>query len=217
MMKKMFLPVLCMCLLCSCTDRTADMEGHIVADGFNYITTASPDEPVVEHETEAVPEEKETKNSIVFSVDSGVLSISEGETKKQDIKLGFDPVIDDIEMADYNFDGFDDIFVPYDLETSDMGLFYCYDSEKESYRANADLNFIGHRMTVTEDNTLLEVIDDGDDYYDQTIEFVWEDGVIKQLKRKVMYTRQEDGKRYEETYEYDEYGEEYFSGYEILD
>ncbi len=217
MMRKVFLPVLCMFLLCSCGDRRSDMEGHIIADGFSYITTAPLDTPKESSETDSVPVEDEKQEKVQISVNDGVLTVSEGDRKIQDIKIGFDAKSDDIEFADYNFDGYDDFFVPYDLSQTDMGLFYCYDADKQNYQPSADLNFIGHRMTVTEDNTLIEIIDDKDDFYDQTMEFKWEDGIIKQYKRKVMYTREEDGKRYEETYEYDENGEEYFSGYELFD
>jgi hypothetical protein len=217
MNKKIFIPVLLSAVLSSCAARNTG-EGRIVSDDFVFITTAPMQAARLSEESkvEAVENAEENKE-LNFEVKEKALWVYFGNEKTQEIELGFVPKKDDIKVADYDFDGDDDIFIPYDLNTTDMGLYYCYDSEKKNFTPSDHLNYIGHLMTVTEDNTLLEELIDNDDYYDQTVEFVWENGAIKQYKRKVRYVSTVDGKLYEETYEYDEKGQEYFSGVEVIE
>ncbi|MBR1591788.1 MAG: hypothetical protein IJ666_02115 [Ruminococcus sp.] len=217
MNKKIFVPLLFLPVLTSCAAFDKG-EGRIISDDFVFITTAPvqaerlSDESVVE-----IADNIEENNELNFEVSEKVLRIYSGDEKIQEIELRFSPNKDDIRTADYDFDGDEDIFIPYDLNTTDMGLYYCYDAESRKFTPSDHLNYIGHLMTVTEDNTLLEELIDNDDYYDQTVEFIWENGAIKQYKRKVRYVSTLDGKLYEETYEYDEKGQEYFSGVEIIE
>ena len=219
MNKKIFVPFLLSAVLTSCAARGTGGRG-IVTDDFIFITTEPiqaevlADENIVEP-AEEVSEPEEAK--LNFEVKETALQIYFGDKKTQDIELGFTPNKDDIAIADYDFDGDDDIFVPYDMKITDMGLYYCYDKEKNLFAPSDHLNYIGHLMKVTDDKTLVEELIDNDDYYDQTVEFIWENGAIKQNKRKVRYVSTVDGKLYEETYEYDEKGQEYFSGVEVIE
>lgn len=203
-------------LLTSCSKEPVNIEDHINAENFVFLTTIAPVTTSAGDETETTTAPEEDDSLRFEPANTGVV-VYAGENRIQEIDLGYTPVTDDIRSEDYNFDGYPDIFIPYDLSTSDLGIFYCFDSETETFILSDSLNYVGHLLTTTENQTLIEEIVDNDDYYDQYAEFAWKDGLLTQIRRKVCYTSNVDGQRYEETYEYDENGYEYFAGYEIVD
>lgn len=120
----------------------------------------------------------------------------------------YTPDTNSIVIADFNCDGYDDIFIPYESPT-DYGYYYCYIPEKNDFKENEELNTVGRIMTVSDDGILTE--DRSDDLTRRKIDYQWFNGKLKAVKKTETYKSSEDGKIYTDVYNYDEKGTEYFS------
>ncbi len=112
-------------------------------------------------------------------------------------------------VADFNFDGYDDIFVPYE-SPPDYGTYYCYNPEKKNFEENNELNIIGRSLKITSDGTLSE--DKSDSTTQRFVEYQWSDGKLKTVKKTETFKSAENGELITNIYGYDPMGNEFLAG-----
>lgn len=110
-------------------------------------------------------------------------------------------------VADYNFDGYSDIFIPYE-SSSDYGYYYCYNSGNKTFEENSILAEIG-KMDVTREGVLTQTSDD--DQVKRSVDYQWEGGQLKPIKKTEIYESSEDEKTHTDVYVYDADGVEHLS------
>lgn len=111
-----------------------------------------------------------------------------------------------VKVADFDFDGFEDIFIPFEASV-DSGCYYCYIPAKNDFVENQALNSIGKILTVSDENTLLE--DRSDDTTKRTIEYKWNGNELEIQKKTEIYVSESDKKTHTDVYGYDENGLEF--------
>lgn len=110
-------------------------------------------------------------------------------------------------VADFDFDGYNDIFIPYESPT-DYGYYYCYNPQKHTFYENNTLAEIG-MMNVTGEGILTRTSDDG--YVKRSVDYQWVGGFLKPVKKTEVYESSEDQKIHTDIYVYDSDGAEYLS------
>lgn len=205
-MKKVIFLTIPAILLTSCgTEKNP--EDYVRAENFVVVTsTILPRTAINDEETETkVVEEK----NITYSLeDTNVNLIVDGETVQQ-IKCQYVPDKQYITVADFNFDGYDDIFIPYENSGSYItyGDYYCYIQIENSFAKNSELAKIGKFLTVADDNILTEK--QYDPYTDYVIEYKWTDGKLNPFRKIEKYRSAEDGILHTDIYKYTKDGKEY--------
>ena len=207
-MKKLLLTaVLLTAALFSCGKKSKNPEEYVRTENFTVYTSTAVPQTVIQSLTEAftVPTEPK-KFSYALNGTSVELLIDGVEVRQLDYY--YTPDEKSIIVADFNFDGYDDIFIPYENFYSGYGYYYCYDPEKNNFVDNEELDNINRAMTVTGENTLTENRNDG--YTDTYIDYQWIGGKLKAVKRTDTYKAYSDGKIHTDIYNYDSKGAEYF-------
>lgn len=121
----------------------------------------------------------------------------------------YTPSAENISVADYNFDGYEDIFIPYE-SPADYGTYYCYIPEKNTFNENAELNDVGRIMKVTDEGILTE--DRSDDLTKRYVEYQWFETELKAVKKTETFKSAENGEIVTNIYGYDEKGNEFLAG-----
>lgn len=190
----------------SCENKKKDPEEYIVSENLIvYTSEASPEQASVTTPFYTTPVvEKDNKLSYALNGTSVELAI-DGEIVKT-LEYYYTPDMSKIAVADYNFDGFDDIYIPYEYPT-DYGYYYCYDPKKNTFEENAELAGVGRFMTITDDMTLTEHHDDG--YIDRTTVYKWTDGKLNPVMKTDVYKSTVDNLVHTDIYRYDSNGIEY--------
>ncbi|MBP3380626.1 MAG: hypothetical protein J6K77_07180 [Ruminococcus sp.] len=125
----------------------------------------------------------------------------------QVIPFYYTPDSTGIAVADFNFDGYSDIYIPYE-SPPDFGYYYCYDPEKKTFEENNALAEIG-MMSVTGEGVLTRTTDDG--YVKRSVDYQWNGSWLKPVKKTEVYENSEDNKIHTDVYVYDADGVEYLS------
>ncbi|MBR6580486.1 MAG: hypothetical protein IKK66_04240 [Ruminococcus sp.] len=121
----------------------------------------------------------------------------------------YTPSPENITVADYNFDGYEDIFIPYE-SPADYGTYYCYIPENNTFAENAELNEVGRIMKVTDERVLTE--DRSDDLTKRFVEYQWFDAELRPVKKTETFKSAENGEIVTNIYGYDEKGNEFLAG-----
>lgn len=154
-MKKLLFPLSLAVLLCGCSEKTISLPEETVES-----TTAS--EPQTAAETTAavtarIPETTTEPPRVVrltYTVTENGISLKSDGKAAQTIELGYSPKNDYISAADFDFDGYQDIFIPFEDSYRD-GCYYRYNPETEQFESWDMLNEIGYVMETDGDDTLL--------------------------------------------------------------
>lgn len=207
MKKLLFTAVLLAVSLVSCGKGSKDPEEYVRVENFTVYTSTAAPQTATQSITEAFTAPTEPmKFSYALNGTSVELLIDGVLVKRLDYY--YTPDEKSIIVADFNFDGYDDIFIPYENFYSGYGYYYCYDPDKNDFKNNDELEKINRIMTVTAENTLTENRNDG--YTDTYIDYQWFDGKLKAVKRTDTYKAYSDGKIHTDIYNYDAKGAEYF-------
>lgn len=204
-MKKFILLTIPVLLLASCgTEKNP--EDYIKAENFVIVTsTVLPKTAINDEETETKTVER--KNIGYSLKDKDIELIVDGKTV-QTIKCEYVPDEKKIKVADFNFDGYDDIFIPYEnLSYKTFGDYYCYVAIENSFTKNSELSRIGKILTVADEGILYEK--QYDEYTDRVIEYKWTDNKLNPFKKTEIYTTYEDGITHTDVYKYTDDGKEY--------
>lgn len=109
-----------------------------------------------------------------------------------------------IVFRDYDFDGYADVFIPESIGTmNSTGRYFRYNAEKKIFERWDDMNSVSFlAQTDTANNTV--VVDTRSSAVDhETKTYVWKDGVLTLIDRKIMY-QGGDGAIYNDAFEYND-------------
>lgn len=207
MKKSIFLIIPAVLTLCSCGEKSKNLEDYVVAENFviypEYTLPQSSIEP--ETTTTAAIEPKiisyNLKNTDVeLLVDGKIVST---------LKHEYIPDVNNIVVGDFNYDGYDDIFIPYENSSSYniYGDYYCYIPLENNFTKNSELAKIGKILTIAGDGILSEK--QYDEYTEVLMEYKWTDGKLKSFRKTETYTSSEDWQQHTNVYSYTEDGSEY--------
>lgn len=207
-MKRLIIPaVLAVSVLASCTPKDKSPEDYITSD--NLILHNSTD--IADNQTATTPFETttdadDTAPRFSYALNGTTVELSYGDTIVKTLEYYYTPDAASIAVADYNFDGYDDIYIPFE-SPANGGYYYCFDPTKNTFTENKELNSIGRSMTVSGDDLLTVHQDDG--YIDRTIEYQWSNGKLKPIRKTEVYTSVVDNLTHTDIYKYDSSGAEY--------
>lgn len=107
-------------------------------------------------------------------------------------------ICDRTQFADYDFDGYDDLFIPEG--EYNKGIYYHFNPDNQTFEKWDELNALGRSVSITSENQLY--------YYELSnmIYYVWENGSLKPAKI-VEKLSGRNNYLFEKTYEFDENGE----------
>lgn len=193
-MKKHIIPLLCVVLLCGCADNTESS-----ADSAADVTA------VTENTTEA--ETTEPAEGLSFEIDQQSIELFIDGEYIQTIDLDYMPQNYHIKTIDYDFDGYDDLFIPTLIgRPNTPGIYYHYNVETGLLEEWEELNTIGCLMNVNDDDTLINNISiSAVDH--KTITYKWNNGNLQEISYQTQYCGS-DNEIYIDAYEYDENGNE---------
>ena len=206
MKKQLLITAVIMCAsLFSCGKDNDDPEAHIRTENFTVYTTS----PVPQTATQAFTEEftaptEEKRFSYALNGTTVELRINDRLVKT--LEYYYTPDEKYISVADFDFDGYQDIFIPYENSYSGYGYYYCYLPEKNDFVQNDELMEVNRLMKVGPDNTLVEEQDDG--YIDRFIVYQWDGNKLRKIRKTETYISYNDEKKHTDIYIYDSKGNE---------
>ena len=207
MKKLIFLTVFSAVMLTSCGNNNKNPEDYIKAENFVVYPEYSLPQSSIEPETTTtvIPESRVISYNLK---DTDIELIVDGEIVNT-LKHEYIPDINNIVLGDFNYDGYDDIFVPYENSGSYTiyGDYYCYIPAENNFTKNSELAKINKILNITGDDILSEKL--YDEYTDVFMEYKWIDGKLKPFRKTELYTSVEDYQQHKNIYSYTEDGSEY--------
>ncbi|MBR3901233.1 MAG: hypothetical protein IKJ60_06760 [Ruminococcus sp.] len=144
-----------------------------------------------------------------YALNGPKVELYHGDTLSKILEFYYTPSPENFSVDDFNFDGYEDIFVPFE-SPADYGTYYCYNPEKRDFEENAVLNSIGRIMKVTDEGNLQE--DKSDEYTERYVEYQWSEGKLKPVKKTESFKSDENGEIITNVYGYDPMGNEFLAG-----
>lgn len=154
-MKKLLFLLSLAVLLCGCSEKTVSTSEELVES-----TTASEIHTKAETTTAVTTKISETTTKpapvgrLTYTVNENGISLKMDGKAVPDIELGYSPKSDYISAGDFDFDGYQDIFIPFE-DSYREGCYYRYDPDTEQFESWDMLNEIGYVMETDGDDTLL--------------------------------------------------------------
>lgn len=206
-MKKQLLitAVILSAALFSCERSKDDPEAHIRTENFTVYTTA----PLPQDGTQAFTEDftvPTEEKRFTYALNGTTVELRINDRLVKALSYYYTPDEKYISVADFDFDGYQDIFIPYENSYSGYGYYYCYLPEKNDFVLNDELMEVNRLMKVGENNTLVEEQDDG--YIDCFIVYQWDGNKLKKIRRTETYISYNDEKKHTDIYIYDSKGNE---------
>lgn len=199
-----FSSLMLLAVSCDTKKNTAD---YVTDENFKvYTDTTYPQQPVdlVDSISEA-----NSRKRLSYALNGPRVELLLDNVLIKVLEFNYTPSAENISVADFNFDSYDDIFIPYE-SPPDYGTYFCYDPEKNSFVENNELNAIGRITKVTDEGIITE--DRSDDLTQRYIEYQWTNGKLKAFKKTETFKSAENGEIITNIYSYDEKGNEYLSG-----
>lgn len=207
MRKPVFLIIPLALALCSCGNKSENLEDYIVTENFTVYPEYTLPQNSIEPETTTVPA-IEPKIISYYLNNTDVELLVDGKIVST-LKHEYVPDINNIIVGDFNYDGYDDIFIPYENSGSYSiyGDYYCYIPIENNFTKNSELAKIGKILTIAGDDILSEKL--YDEYTDVLMEYKWTNGKLKPFRKTELYTSSEDWQQHTNIYGYTEDGSEY--------
>lgn len=201
----LIIPVLFM--LTSCGNNNKNPEDYVRAENFVVYPEYTLPQSSIEPETAATT----TTESRIISYnlkDTDVELLVDGKTVNT-LKHEYIPDTNNIVVGDFNYDGYDDIFIPYENSGSYniYGDYYCYIPVENDFTKNGELAKVGRILTIDGNDILSEKY--SDTYNSYFVEYKWTDGKLNPFRKTETYTSAEDGLQHQNIYSYTEDGSEY--------
>lgn len=189
---------------CNTKKNTADF---VVDENFTVYTDTTYAQVAADNLDAEINSEKPGKLS--YALNGSKVELLLDNVLVKVLQFYYTPSPDYFSVDDFNFDGYEDIFVPFE-SPPDYGTYFCYNPEKKDFEENKELNNIGRFMKITADGTLSE--DRSDSTVQRFVEYQWSDGILKKVKRTESYKSAETGEIITNVYGYDPKGNEFLSG-----
>lgn len=154
-MKNFLVPLSLVVLLCGCSEKTISL-----SDEMAESTTTSEMQTVPESTatiTTIIPEpttEPAPVGKLTYTMTENGISLKMNGKAVQSLELGYSPKEDYISAADFDFDGYEDIFIPF-KDSYMEGCYYRYSPDTEQFENWDKLNEIGYVMEIGDNDTLL--------------------------------------------------------------
>lgn len=207
MRKPVFLIIPLALALCSCGNKSENLEDYIVTENFTVYPEYTLPQNSIEPETTTTPV-IEPKIISYYLNNTDIELLVDGKIVST-LKHEYVPDINNIIVGDFNYDGYDDIFIPYENSGSYSiyGDYYCYIPIENNFTKNSELAKIGKILTIAGDDILSEKL--YDEYTDVLMEYKWTNGKLKPFRKTELYTSSEDWQQHTNIYGYTEDGSEY--------
>ncbi len=189
---------------CNTKKNTAD---YVTDDNFTIFTDTT--YPQVAADNLDAENSSEKPGKLSYALNGPMVELLLDNVLVKVLEFYYTPSPEYFSVADFNFDGYEDIFVPYE-SPPDYGTYFCYNPEKKDFEENNELNNIGRIMKVTADGTLSE--DRSDSTTQRFVEYQWTDGKIKKIKKTESFKSAETGEMITNIYGYDPKGNEFLAG-----
>lgn len=191
-MKKYIIPILFSGLLCSCAESKTNYSEPAAMEKFTSgesIESAGLD--------------------YTFTINGNNVDVMRGDEFVQTLECDYPPDNNKLIFEDYDFDGFDDLFIS--MEHGAMfapGTYFRYNPETLLYEKWDELNRIGAEMIIIEETSALrqKKYNDSSDYLVEYFDYKWENNRLIPFEHRISET----GKTIE-TYSIDENGNETLS------
>ena len=223
-MKKYMIAFVLTALLTGCSDRnesSVSSEKEVV-DTTNPAESTSVIEETTAPTTEAATEAEQDFDFQILEVEDDGITVLAANNTIQKIEIDCTEILrmaeiydtDPAELLvikDYNFDGYDDLFVPVTTLVANLpGTYYRFDPTEDSFPFEEwdELNEIGQLMTVDADDRVLNLAVRISAAENETTVYRWESGRLVPVSRTHYYAGNDDGQYYIDHFEYDENGEE---------
>lgn len=206
-MKKQLLitALLLSAVLASCSRKDEDPEAHIRTENFTVFTTSPVPQTATQSFTQEFTAPAEEKK-FTYALNGTTVELRINDRLVKTLDYYYTPDEKYISVADFDFDGFQDIFIPYENSYSGYGYYYCYLPEKNDFVLNDELMEVNRLMKVGDDKTLVEEQDDG--YIDRFIIYQWDGNRLKKYRKTETYKSVNDDKMHTDIYTYDSKGNE---------
>lgn len=197
---------------------------NISAEATTETETATEPETAVKP---SVDEEITTESEFVsdgynFKVEADGIHFFEGSIY-QKIELDCSEFLESVEkydeapeefltIADFNFDGYNDLFVPYGIGAPNVpGKYFYMDPTKQlnPFKEWDELNQIGLLMSIDVDNQNLILSETGSAVDHEVTAYKWENRKLRSVSREVQYATY-NNQIYIDHFEYDRTGKETF-------
>ncbi len=208
MKKSILLIIPALLMLTSCGNKDKNPEDYVRAENFVVYPEYTLPKSSIEPETTTTTAISESRMISYNLKDTDVELIVDGKIVNT-LKHEYIPDINNIVVGDFNYDGYDDIFIPYENSGSNTihGDYYCYVPVENNFAKNSELAKIGKILTIDGNNILSEKYYDS--YKDYLIEYKWTDGKLNPFRKTETYTSSEDYLQHTNIYSYTEDGSEY--------
>ena len=190
----------------SCGKKNDDPAAHVRTENFTVYTSTAMPETATQTITEAFTAPEEEKR-FSYSLNGTNVELRINDRIVKTLEYYYVPDEKYISVADFDFDGYNDIFIPYENSYSGYGYYYCYLPEKNDFVLSDELMEVNMLMKVGADNTLVLEAHDG--YIDRYIIYKWEGNKLVKIKKTETYTSVNDGKIHTDIFKYDSKGNEY--------
>lgn len=152
-MRNFLVPLLLVVLLCGCSEKAISLSEEMAE---STTTSEMQTEPI--STTIIIPEpttEPAPVGRLTYIVTENGISLKINGKDVQSLELGYSPKEDYISAADFDFDGYVDIFIPF-KDSYMEGCYYRYNPDTEQFENWDKLNEIGYVMKIDDNDTLLK-------------------------------------------------------------
>lgn len=217
-MKKYIVALVLTGLLAGCSDRDESTVSNVNEPSSAPETTAEPT-TAEEITTESEP----VSDGYNFKVEADEIYFFEGSIF-QKIELDCSEFLESVEkydeapeefltIADFNFDGYDDLFVPHGIGAANISGKYFYMNPTRDFNPFEEwdeLNKIGFLMSVDSENKILNFSSHISAVDHDWIIYKWNNGKLQPVSREFQYESVYDNRIYINRFEYDDDGKETF-------
>lgn len=203
-MKKIILPVFLAASLVSCTE--SNVSNSEVVTQIPATTQTAIEETTAQPEPESGFEFSVTDNGVeILNLDNQFVQIIDGDFITE-LSIYEDVAPETFLVnADYDFDGYEDLFIPIMVgRPSVPGIYYHFNPDTSLFEEWDELNSVGYGMDIGEDNTLINCAR-GSAVDHETTHYQWVNNVLTVVHREVQYYGS-DSQIYIDGFDYDEDG-----------
>ncbi len=206
-MKKLISPLLLISLLCSCADKTEDYDPYNerLIEGFPNV--------ILHLDSDGIKLVNDGKRERLYTINGDFQALLNDACKS----ISSDkPPVQYITINDFDFDGYQDLFIPEMLGTPNIpGTYYHFNSEKFRYDQWDEMNSLGVLVKADSDEKTISCSISSSAVNHENTVYKWHAGSLVPISREVQYADAHNDV-YIDYYEYDENSKEILTRREIV-